>query len=116
MKKGYLIIIAVIIIAVVTNPNERRHKEILMNKIKPEMIQAFMGEKEIEKMTNIDAISFMFGSNFIEKFVDNFISTDNYVFFSLTKATWDGETKIIGMGLFGNVFLFKDLDKFKIRV
>lgn len=98
MKKGYLKIIAVIIIAVVTNPNEKRHKEILMNKIKPKLIQAFMGEKEIEKLNNLDALSLMFGSPFIEKFVDNFISTDNYVFFPLTKATWDGETKIIGMG------------------
>lgn len=116
MKKGYLIIIVVIVIAAITNPDERRHKEIMMNKVKPEMIQGFFGEKEVEKMTNLDAISFMFGSTVVEKFMDNFISTDNYVLFSLTKATWDGETKVVGIGLFGNVLLFKDLDKLKIRI
>lgn len=116
MKKGYIIIIAVIIIAVITNPDEKRHKEVLMNEIKPEMIQSLTGEKEIEKLNNLDAISFMFSATFVEKFVDNFISTDNYVLFSLTKATWEGETKTIGVGLFGNVFLLKDLDKFKIRI
>lgn len=116
MKKRYFIVIIVIIMAAVTNPDEARHKEILMNKIKPEMIQAFMGEKEIEKLNNLDALSFMFGSTFIEKFVDSFISTDNYILFSLTKATWDGETKVIGIGAFGNILLLKDLDKLKIRV
>lgn len=116
MNKGFLIIIAVLIVAAITNPDEARHKEVLMNKIKPEMIQAFMDEKEIEKLNNLDAISFMFGTTVVQKFVDNIVSTDNYIVFSLMKATWDGETKIIGVGLFGNVLLLKDLEKFEIEV
>jgi len=116
MNRGFLIIIAVLIVAAITNPDEARHKEVLMNKIKPEMIQAFMDEKEIEKLNNLDAISFMFGTTVVQKFVDNIVSTDNYIVFSLMKATWDGETKIIGVGLFGNVLLLKDLEKFEIEV
>ena len=41
---------------------------------------------------------------------------DNYLFFSITKLTWDSETKAIAIGMFGNLILFKDIDKLKIRV
>src|SRR5690606_1712354 len=116
MNRGFLIIIAVLIVDAITNPDEARHKEVLRNKMKLEMIQAFMDEKEIEKLNNLDAISFMFGTTVVQKFVDNIVSTDNYIVFSLMKATWGGETKIIGVGLFGNVLLLKDLEKFEIEV
>lgn len=116
MNKGLLIVLAVLIIAAFTNPDESRHKEILINKIKPEMVQAFFGEKDVEKMTNLDALSFMLGTTIVSKFVENVISVDNYVVFSLTKFTWDGETKTVAIGLFGNVLLYKDLDRFKIEV
>jgi len=39
------------------------------------------------------------------------MSTDNYVLFSTTKITWEGETRIIGIGAFGNVFITKELDE-----
>ena len=33
------------------------------------------------------------------------MTRDNYILFSITKISWKGESRNIGYGLFGNVFL-----------
>ncbi|MBK8442421.1 MAG: hypothetical protein IPL35_02955 [Sphingobacteriales bacterium] len=40
--------------------------------------------------------------------IDNSVSTDNYILFSTTKYSLEGETKVVGIGAFGNVFIFAD--------
>lgn len=116
MKK-YLIVIGVILgIAFFTNPKSQDHKELLLNKFKPEMISSFTEGKDVKNLTNADALSLFFGSKIAEGFLDNLVSVDNYLFFSITKITWDNETKAVAIGLFGNLILFKDIDKLKIRV
>lgn len=116
MKTSYLIIIAILIIAAITNPDEQRHKELLLNKVKPEINSAWKDEKDLAKINLIDAVDLMLGSSFIDTFLGNMLIIDNYVFFSITKATWQKETKVIGIAAFGNLLLFSDLDKYKIRI
>ena len=36
---------------------------------------------------------------------------DNYILFSTTKMTLDGEIKVVGIGAFGNVFISNKIDK-----
>lgn len=115
--KNYLIIIGIILgIAFFTNPKPQEHKELLLNKIKPEMISSLTDGKNADNLTNADAIGLFLGSTIAEGFLDKLISVDNYLFFSITKLTWDSETKAIAIGLFGNLILFNDIDKLKIRV
>lgn len=81
-------------------------------------------EEKKELVTNCDRFQLLKHSNINPQalylniciVLVNLISTDNYILFSFTKATWDGETKIIGISAFGNVFRWKDLDKLKTRI
>lgn len=41
--------------------------------------------------------------------IENSISRDNYLVFSITMATWNGESKKIGYGCFGNVYISKGI-------
>lgn len=114
----YIILGLLIVTAIFTNPDQDRHKEILKNKINP-ALQKSIKENSNKKDNNaIQALGLAVSGALVGTLIDNLVSTDNYVLFSTTKITWDGETKIIGIGAFGNVFLsdklndvFQELDK-----
>ena len=116
MKKNYVflgIIGLIIIIAVITNPNQDRHKEVIKTKLNT-YIQKSMNEKQTETNNKWEqagqVLGMMISGAIIDPIIDNLVSTDNYVLFSTTKITWDGKTKIVGIGAFGNVFLTSQLD------
>src|SRR5690606_37130232 len=100
----------IILIAIFTNPNQDRHKEVIRNKFNTIMQKSFKEEKKGENEV-AQALGLMLGGALAGSLLDNLISTDNYLLFSTTKMMWEGETKVIGIGAFGNVFLLKDFEK-----
>jgi short subunit fatty acids transporter len=117
MKKNYItlaIICLIVLVAVLTNPDQNRHKEVIKNKLITYLQKSIKKDqtKPKDKWEEAgQALGIMLGGMIVEKVLDNFMSTDNYIVFSTTKITWDGETRIIGIGAFGNVFITKELDK-----
>lgn len=116
MKKTHLIIIVIVLIglvAVLTNPNQDRHKEVVKNKLNlylQKSIKEEFADRNNEGEKSGQAIGTMLGVVLVNQIIDNLVSTDNYVLFSKTKITWDGKTKVIGIGAFGNVYLTAKLD------
>jgi len=117
MKKKYVIlgiVALIIIVAVVSNPSAATHKEIIKTKLNA-YLQKSMAEKskasddEWSKAGN--ALGMMFGNVMVNGIVDNLVSTDNYLLFSITKMNWEGESKTIGVGAFGNVYINGKLDE-----
>lgn len=115
MKKNHLITIVLILIlvtAILTNPSQERHKETLKNELKYQLEKTL---KEYTPSTDNpwekfgQALGMVFVGVLVDKIVDTLITSDNYVFFSLTKISLLGESKVIGIGLFGKVFILKDL-------
>ena len=117
MKTNYItiaIISLILLIAVLTNPDQNRHKEIIKTKLIT-YLQKSLDKDQAEtrdewKQAN-QALGIMLGGIIVEKVLGNFMSIDNYVVFSTTKITWEGESRIIGIGAFGNVFLTRELDE-----
>ena len=117
MKNKHLILIftgLILFVGVLTNPNQDRHKEAVKNKL-----NVFMQKSMKESLKNSDsgteqfgsALGLMLGGVILDRMIESMISSDNYVLFSTTKATWEGKTKIIGVGIFGNVFISDEIDK-----
>lgn len=117
MKKGHFVFFSIamlVLIAAITNPDTDRHKEAVKAKF-----DAYLQKAAREGIAESDntweqagqAIGLMLGGALVGYAVDNLVSTDNYVVFSVTKVSWEGESKIIGVGAFGNVFLSKKVDE-----
>ncbi|MFZ4799923.1 MAG: hypothetical protein ACOYMA_20705 [Bacteroidia bacterium] len=108
-----IIFIFIAICAVITNPTPERQKEILKTKIYS-LIQNSAKEEEKESDGQTKSVGrtlgFMLGKPIIDYAVDNSIGSDNYVLFSTILFSWDGDAKIIGIGVFGNVFVFSRFD------
>lgn len=117
MKKTHISIIVIgfiVLIAAITNPNQKRHQEVLKEKLTTHMQEAMKDQPSSSSNTlgqAGQALGSMLGGTLISGIINNVISTDNYVLFSTTKATWEGKTRVIGFGAFGNVFLTKQIDK-----
>jgi hypothetical protein len=117
MKKSYITLVLIsmiILIAVITNPNQERHKEVIKDRIMTYLqksINIDQAEPKNDWAETGQALGIMLGGALVDRIVDNLISTDNYVLFSRTKITWNGKTKIIGIGAFGNVFITSKLDE-----
>lgn len=117
MRKNHIIISSIAIIllvAVITNPNQERHKEVIKEKLNSYMHKTMsegLSESDNEWEQAGQALGMMLGGVLIDKIISNAITTDNYVIFSTTKMTWKGESKVIGVGAFGNIFLSNKVDE-----
>jgi flagellar biosynthesis protein FlhB len=114
MKKSsvlFFMLALVVLVAVFTNPNEERHKEVIRAKLKMHLQQSIAANSTDNALDRAgQALVMLLGGALIDGIIANVLSTDNYVLFSTSKITWDGETKIIGIGVFGNVFLTREIE------
>ncbi len=116
MKKGILTIFflgVIAIIAAISNPDANQHREALKKKIKT------IWQKEKASVAPqddwgeiVNSFGNAVGGLFIDGLIKESVSTSNLVLFSLTKIYWEGEEHVIGLGIFGNVFLTNEVDRF----
>ena len=117
MKTKFLILLTISLLitcAIATNPSPERHKEAFKNKIYQylhEPLSETLSNTKTIQDESIFALEMLVGNTIYETLVDNLVSSENYILFSLTQISIAGESKIIGYGLFGNVYLDKSLDK-----
>jgi hypothetical protein len=111
MKQNWIIIIfvGIILIAVFTNPSTEEHKQAVKSVVN-QLVQNSVSDNN----SNLENLGVLLGSSLAEKLVENSVTRDNYILFSITKISWKGESRNIGYGLFGNVFLSEKIkDAFK---
>jgi|JI8StandDraft_1071087.scaffolds.fasta_scaffold149401_2 hypothetical protein len=117
-SKGYFVkvlaIVAVImILAIASNPSIEKHQEAIKIKVKTIMQQSFQVDIQLSANKWEQAgqeLGLMIGGALLDPIIENIVSTDNYLFFSITKITWKGETNAVGIGIFGNVFVNPKID------
>lgn len=105
MKKSYLVVIIItliLLIAVLTNPNPERHREAVKTEINAYMQKTI---KDNGSEAEGQALGALLGGALIDRMVESVVSTSNYLIFSTTKVTWEGKTRVIGFGVFGNVYI-----------
>lgn len=108
------IIALVAIAAILTNPTPERHKEVVKNKIhqylqKP-MLEGLSNARTKQEEVTL-TLELLLGNTMVDNIIDNLVSTENYLLFSRTQISYDGKIRTIGYGVFGNVFLAKELDE-----
>lgn len=90
------------------------HREAVKNEINA-FLQRQMKDNSTDTNEVGQALGIMLGGALVSGIVNNLVSSDNYVAFSLTKITWEGEAKVIGIGAFGNIFFLNKLDDSTIK-
>lgn len=103
MKKAnwtIIIFAAIVLIAIFTNPSTEEHKQAVKS-----VVNRVVQNSVSENTSDMENFGVLLGSSLVEKLVENSVIRDNYLLFSITKISWKGESRNIGYGVFGNVFL-----------
>jgi hypothetical protein len=105
-----VVLCLVLLIALFSNPSPAFHKADLKNRVYKELnIDTLQQEKPDNLFDYITNFTNNIGKSMVDKTVENTVQVDDYYFFSLTKVTYQGQTKVIGMGAFNQLFLFVNL-------
>ena len=104
----------VVLILILTNPNQVSHKDAVKLKF-----IAFMQKTMDVKTSNgqdggislSSQLGMMFGDSIINRLVEATVSCDNYLLFSLTTITFQGESKVVGLGILSNVIISDRVDE-----
>jgi hypothetical protein len=97
-----LIIIGFILLAMMaTNPSIEDHREGVK-----EMYKKKLGEINNEEKDNVGTqIGIGLASIVGDGIINKMVSRENYILFSMTKVSLGHKSKLIGLGVFGKVFL-----------
>jgi hypothetical protein len=104
MRNTLLIIGIILILGAVTNPKKEEHnaviKSIVMHSLTDTMDEELNGKNDWGA-----ALGLTLGSSFIDKLLEGMVEVDNYLICSIGNLSYQGESKAITIGIFGNVFL-----------
>lgn len=114
MRKAFsfFLIAVILIIAAFSNPKEAQHREFVKNELRA-IMEAKMDKDSIGKDglgELVLGLGKLLGSAVIDGVVDQLVFSDDYLLFSLTRMRHQGKEEIVGLGIFGNIILFKDLE------
>jgi len=102
----FVIIALLAVIAFATNPSVDRHRA-AMNQRATIVMNQVVAEQNIL----IQGAWGLTGNRLLTEFVNTSVTADNYFLFSITKINWDNESYSVGVGAFGNVFIFRQINK-----
>jgi Domain of unknown function (DUF4359) len=108
-RKGWTIIgsIFLILLLLFTNPSQDKHKLALKDKFVVSITKEL--EKQKQK-TGMEGLQSVVATMFIDNMVDKTVTSENWLLFSTTKITIEGNENTIGFGILGHVYLSSEVD------
>ncbi len=103
----YIFLALFILIAFLSNPKTEEHRATLRIKL------TGIVEKDLSKNTD-NLFLYGAGKSFMDLIIDEGlknVSSDSYILFSITRFNYASESKIIGFGLLGKVYISEDILK-----
>jgi hypothetical protein len=109
----YIIVICLLAILYASNPSLEDHQNAVKEKISSLIKSQNTSD---EKSTTIlgevgSAIGALFGNTLVEGIVKEVVKKKDYFFFSLTSIEYNGNQKVIGIGILGNVHISEEVEK-----
>ena len=103
-KKGWLYfvsaLIALVVIALLTCPDKSKHVEVLKDKV-----GSVLNEQLIDENSNeLEFLGMALVNGVLGKYINNYVTVNDYALFNVGKATLDGKTFPVSIGVFGHVF------------
>lgn len=104
MKKLLILVLTLVIIAgvcVVTCPDKASHSEALKDVLNTALTETI---SDSESDTGLIMLGSMIGTGIGGLVIDNMLKVDNYFVCSIGTMTFEGETKVVSVGVLNHVF------------
>lgn len=112
-KKGLLFVFFVLVLALAyfTNPSEETQKAIIKQKVSASLEKLVRQNQSGGTLNNFAIeLGMAFADKIIQSVTENNITTSNYLFFSIPRLSFNGNTRVIGIAAFGYVYI-GDIEK-----
>ncbi|MFT5884185.1 MAG: hypothetical protein ACI9IP_000640 [Arcticibacterium sp.] len=111
MRNNLLILLAIALLGVFTNPPLEKHQKAIEDKVKS--LKNLDGDVDGDTLKKLGALlGEAVGLNTMSKYLNNNVKIHDLKVLSLTKLKINGDYKTVGIGAFGKVFLFDDVKNF----
>ncbi|MEJ1239284.1 hypothetical protein WBG78_14200 [Chryseolinea sp. T2] len=111
MKTPILSIVVLFILAGLTNPTRDQHitevRGVIVSNVLAKSVSHPTSQRQNETPASVFGLTL--GTVAIKEMVDTFVSVDDYVFLSLTRITHNDQSRVVGVGVFGKVWVSEDL-------
>lgn len=114
MKKtlAFIVFIAIVLVGVVTCPPKDAHQDALMKLVNVALDTELSKNTSSEEEKGWALLGSMIGSGIAELVIDKKLVIDNYFVCSIGRIVFEGEEKVVSVGLFNHVFTMSE-DKLK---
>ena len=114
MKKilFFIIIIAIVLVSIITCPQKNEHKVALMNLVNVALDTELSKKVSSEEEKGFALFGSIIGSEIAEYVIDKKLMIDNYFVCSFGRVVFDGDEKVVSVGVFIHVFTMPE-DKLK---
>lgn len=106
----FLIVLGLACVCVVTCPDKNDHSEALKELFNTLMTEELAKEVETEEEAGWAMLGSMIGTGIGGLIIDNFLKVDNYFVCSVGTITYEGETRIVSLGLMNHIFTLDEDD------
>jgi hypothetical protein len=101
-----------ILTGIVTNPSEDEHKSAVAKLLKQSAFSEVLetatdGGNEYEIAGS--ALGYSLGVSFVDNIVEIGVTRKNYLLFSITEFNYQGKSRTVGYGVFGNVSISENI-------
>lgn len=103
-----------VLTAILTNPSEAEHKSAVADLLKQSAFENVLEtatESENEFEIAGSALGYSLGVSFVDRIVEMGVTRNNYLLFSTTKFNYQGKSRTVGYGVFGNVSISKNIKR-----
>lgn len=104
----FLVLLGLTCVCVVTCPNKSAHSEALKNLLNTVMTEEMNNSVETDEDAGWAMLGSMIGTGIGGLMIDNMLKVENYFVCSVGTMTFDGETKIVSLGLMNHVFTISE--------
>ena len=110
MKKLLLliIIIGIALVGVITCPQKDAHTDALMKLVNVALDSELSKHADTEEEMGLAMFGSIIGSGIAEFVIDKKLLVDNYFVFSVGRIVFEGEEKIVSLGIFNHVFTMSE--------
>ena len=106
----FLIVLGLACVCVVTCPDKSDHSEALKELFNTLMTEELSKNVETEEEAGWAMLGSMIGTGIGGLIIDNFLKVDNYFVCSVGTISYEGETKIVSLGVMNHIFTLSEDD------
>ena len=110
MKKSNVVMVVVMAIVgllIFTNPTVETQRE----NVKTVLMNGYSQMTKQKIDTEMQMSAEMLGNAFLSQFVSSFVTSNNFILFSITNLEIQGKKKIIGISILNNTFFLPEFKK-----